>query len=83
MKIELKKSQYFKPEVLDETQTNQELNKNLKEALQRRAGEIFPEVLSEAIRLKKFFEGDAIEISVSITIGNPDEEVEDDENYKI
>lgn len=57
MKIELKKSQYFKPEVLDETQTNQELNKNLKEALQRRAGEIFPEVLSEAIRLKKFFEG--------------------------
>ena len=79
MKIELKKSQYFKPEVLDDAQTNHELNKNLREALQRRAGEIFPEVLSEAFRLKKFFDGTALEISISITIGDPDEEVEDDE----
>lgn len=74
MKIETKNRVPFKSEILDAFQNEQGVKEDVIEYIQKKAVNLFEESLSQALKFRNWFDGDEIEISVSVGIGDPEED---------
>lgn len=71
MKIEVNKSQGFKTSIIGLFETDQKAIEDFKAIAGKWASELMAESIESAIKCKKYLPKDAIEISVSVSIGEP------------
>lgn len=74
MKIEITKSQEFRPEIIDVWNDKPESIADFQKVSEKWARELIAEAIADAIKCKKYLDGDMVEMSVSVSIGNPSEE---------
>ena len=79
MKIEITKSQEFRPEIIDVWHDKPESIADFQKVAEKWARELITDAIADAIKCKKYLDYDTIEMSVSVSIGNPSEE-SDNEN---
>lgn len=73
MKVECKKSEQFHTDIIDFLEQSSEANIQFQKMIVARARGIAADVINSTIGIKKYF-GDVIELSVSVAIGDPEEE---------
>lgn len=73
MEIEVKKSEKFHTEIIDVWNGRPEAITDFQRVSAKRASELMADAIDSAIKTKKYF-GDVIEVTVSVSIGDPTEE---------
>lgn len=74
MKIEMQKSVNFHPGIINVWKDNPKKIADFQEAAAKQVQEMMKLAIRNAIHNNMYFLGDAIEISVAVSIGDPEEE---------
>lgn len=77
MKIEVNKSQGFKTSIIGLFESDQKAMDDFKSIAGKWASELMAETIAAAIKYKKYLPEDEIEISVSVSIGEPTKDEEE------
>lgn len=77
MEIGAKKSQKFHSEIIEVWEAEPESIADFQKAAEKRARELMADTIASAIKIKKYF-GNVIELSVSVSIGDPTEDDADE-----
>ncbi len=80
MQIETKKAQSFKASIIELFENEPKSIENFKSVASKWASELMAEIIAEAIKCKKYMPKDVIEVSVAVSIGEPSEEDDDNED---
>ena len=78
MEIATKKSAQFKKELIDAISKEPDVTRDFEELAAKWAKELVKETFEGAVNIRKYFTDESLEFSVTISLGEPEDNNEDD-----